>query len=274
MSAAAPVVGVLHPGAMGSSVAAACSGDVCWVSEGRSAATAERATGLREVATLADLVEQADVIVSVCPPGEALAVARSVAELGYDGVYVDANAVSPETATQIGALFDRFVDGGIVGPPALRAGTTRLYLSGDDAEQVAALWHGSPLDARVIDGGAGAASALKMCFAGWTKATSALLLAINAAAEHHGVADALRSEWSISLPDLAERSERTAAGTGPKAWRFADEMREIAATLDAADLPDGFHLAAAQVYERMAGFKDEPAPTLADVIAALDVDVG
>lgn len=264
--------GFLHPGAMGSTVAATCGGETWWVSEGRSAATRERAeaAGLADAGSLAGLVERCDTIVSVCPPDQALAVARSVAEAGFDGCYVDANAVSPATAGEIGELFERFVDGGIVGPPAERPGTTRLYLSGAEAAGLAERWSGSVLDARPIDGGAGAASALKMLYAGWTKGTTALLLALAAAARHHGVADALHDEWAISIPDLPARAAGSAGRTAGKAWRFDGEMHEIAATLDMAGLPSEFHRGAAEVYRRMAGFKDaEPPPDLDGVIAAL-----
>ena len=268
----APTTGFLHPGAMGVTVAAACTGFRCWVSEFRSDETRTRAAtaGLTDVGSLDELVSRCDTIVSVCPPDQALTVAGSVADAGFDGVYVDANAISPMTAATIGERFDRFVDGGIIGPPATEPGTTRLYLSGDEAATVAERWAGSVLDVRPIAGGVGAASALKMLFAGWTKGTTALLLAINGAAEHHGVAEALHDEWKISLPDLPGRSAGSAGRTALKAWRFDGEMREIAATLAAAGLPAEFHEAAADVYARLAGFKGaDPAPDLDDVIARL-----
>ena len=178
------ITGILHPGAMGHSIGATCAGRVIWASEGRSSATKERATaaGLDDVGTLTALTATADVVVSVCPPGAALDQATDVAQTGFDGIYVDANAVAPATARSIAERFDAFVDGGIVGPPAHRPGTTRLYLSGDHAGDVAARWDGSALETRLVAGGPGAASAVKMCFAGWTKGTSALLLAIRAVA--------------------------------------------------------------------------------------------
>lgn len=264
--------GVLHPGAMGLTIATTCAGRVLWASEGRSPATTRRASdgGLDDVGTVAAMIAEADVIVSVCPPGAALEQARSVAATGFAGTYVDANAVAPATARAIGDLFGSFVDGGIVGPPARRAGTTRMYLSGADADDVAQRWNGSALEVRTIAGGPGAASAVKMCFAGWTKGTSALLLAIRALAEAEGVTDDLLAEWETSMPDLVGRSEHTAAAVGPKAWRFAPEMEEIAATFGDAGLPNGFHLAAAQLYERLADFKDtDPGPDLAAALSAL-----
>ena len=127
-------VAVLHPGAMGASVAAAigtAGHDVIGVTKGRSQATIDRARGAQVsfIETLEEAMSMVDVVVSICPPEAALDVARDVQETGYEGIYVDGNAVSPQTAVAIGELFgNRFVDGGIVGPPARRSGTTRFYL--------------------------------------------------------------------------------------------------------------------------------------------------
>ncbi|MYD96278.1 MAG: NAD(P)-dependent oxidoreductase [Gammaproteobacteria bacterium] len=253
---------LLHPGAMGASIGAALRGnghDVTWLSAGRSEATRVRAerAGLHAVATFSEATTEAEVVISVCPPEAAAEVAAAVAETGFGGIYVDANAVSPATAARIGERFgERTVDGGIIGPPAWREGATRLYLSGAQAGRIAALFDGTLVDARAIDGGIGAASALKMCYAAFTKGSSALLLAVRALAESNGVTGELLGEWDISQPGLASRSANTAKSTSPKAWRFAGEMREIAATFRAADLPDGFHQAAADLYARMAALKD------------------
>ena len=266
-----PTIGVLHPGAMGAQVAATCRRSVVWCSAGRSAATRDRAVaaGLADVGTLADLVERSDAIVSVCPPGEALAVADEVASLGFDGLYVDANAIAPATAREVAARFDRFVDGGIVGPPPTAPGSTRLYLSGAEAADVAAWWESSELDARVVDGGAGAASALKMAYATWTKVAGALLLDVRALARAEGVESALLGEWGISQPGTEERSRGTAAGVAPKAWRFVGEMEQIARSFDDAGLPEGFALGAAEVYRRLSSFKDGGAAPIDEVLDAL-----
>ena len=263
--------GFLHPGAMGASLAEACRGRRLWCSDGRSDASRSRASaaGLEDVGSVKELAQHADVIISVCPPASAIDVAESVVEAGFGGIYVDVNAISPATARQIGDRFSRFVDGGVVGPPVRSASTTRLYLAGDDAGEVADLWAGTPLETRVVEGGAGAASAVKVCFAAWTKGTAALLLAIRALAAAEGVEDALLTEWATSMPSLEEQSERAAADNAPKAWRFAGELEEIAASFAAHDLPAGFGTAAADVYQRMAGFKDNSAATLPDVIEAL-----
>jgi 3-hydroxyisobutyrate dehydrogenase-like beta-hydroxyacid dehydrogenase len=265
------VTGFLHPGAMGASLAAACDGERLWCSAGRSSASRERAAkaGMHEAGSLAELVAQCDVIVSVCPPGSALDVATGIKREGFEGIYADVNAIAPATAREIGAMFDHYVDGGVIGPPAYAAGTTRLYLSGADGATVASRWAGSLVETRVVDGGAGAASAVKMCFAAWTKGTSALLLNIRALAAAEGVDEAVLAEWATSLPVLAAQSETAARTAAPKAWRFGDEMREIASSFAAHGLPNGFGQGAADVYDRLAAFKDTTDGNIADVVAAL-----
>jgi 3-hydroxyisobutyrate dehydrogenase-like beta-hydroxyacid dehydrogenase len=269
------ITGFLHPGEMGASIAAACTGRRIWASEHRSPATIARAAAadIDDVGDVGTLVTLADTIVSVCPPDAALAQAREVAALGFSGVYVDCNATSPATARRVASLFEHAVDGGIVGPPAHRSGTTRLYLSGSGAAEIARRWEGSSLDARVVGDEPGAASALKMCYAAWTKGSAALLLATLAVATVEGVDADLASEWHISQPDLPTRAARAAQGSASKAWRFAGEMDEIGATFRDAGLPSGFHEAAADVYRRLAGFKDAPAPSLDHVIDTLLVDL-
>jgi 3-hydroxyisobutyrate dehydrogenase-like beta-hydroxyacid dehydrogenase len=233
--------------------------EVRWASAGRSAATKERAeaAGLHDAGTVAALVGASDVVLSVCPPHAAEDVAREVAALGFPGTFVDGNAVAPATARRIGEVVApaRFVDGGIVGPPPTRAGTTRLHLSGNGGDEVAALFAGTDVEARVHPGGPGAASAVKVCFAAWTKGTAALLLAIRQLARAEGVEDGLLAEWATSLPDLPARSE-AAAGTAAKAWRFIGEMEESAAAFAAAGLPPGFSLGAAEVYAALAASGD------------------
>ena len=273
-------IALLNPGNMGATIgaAAATSGArVVWASHERSKATQERAkqAGLVDVVSLADAIRASDVVFSVCPPHAALDVARSVAGHNFSGIYVDANAVSRATAERIGEIVTKagasFVDGGIIGSPVKRAGTTRLYLSGARAPEVAGLFSASMLDARAIGEKPGAASALKIAYAAWTKCTDALVLAVRALAAREGVDKALLEEWAISQPELERRSIQAAAVAAPKAWRYAGEMREIAATFEAAGLPTGFHNAAAEICERLAPFKDrtEPPPAVAAVIDAL-----
>jgi 3-hydroxyisobutyrate dehydrogenase-like beta-hydroxyacid dehydrogenase len=271
MTTREPVTGFLHPGAMGSSLAATCRGTRLWCPQGRSATTEARATasGLHAVGSLRELVERSHVIVSVCPPASAGEVASSVAALGFSGIYVDANAIAPVTTRSIGTQFARFVDGGVVGPPARAAGTTRLYLSGAETAEVADLWAGSLLETRFVSTEPGAASAVKMCFAAWTKVSAALLFNIRALAVAEGVNDAIVGEWATSLPGLPAQAEASARNSGPKAWRFGGEMHEIGDTFAANDLPDGFARAAADVYDRLADCKDATDVTLQTVIDLL-----
>jgi 3-hydroxyisobutyrate dehydrogenase-like beta-hydroxyacid dehydrogenase len=271
-------IGVLHPGEMGS-VVAACARQagarVLWASAGRRSATRDRAAaaGLEDAGTLRDLVAASDVILSVCPPESALDVAREVAATDFGRIYVDGNAVSPATTREIGRVIEgagaTFIDGGIIGPPPRKPGTTRLYVSGAGAPQVKALFGDSALEVIVLDAPAGAASAVKMAYASWTKGTSALILSVRALAAIEGVEDALLAEWRTSQPQLIKRSEDAASGSAPKAWRFVGEMNEIAATFAAAGLPDGFHKAAAEIWSRLSSYKDAKNPSIADVVDVL-----
>jgi 3-hydroxyisobutyrate dehydrogenase-like beta-hydroxyacid dehydrogenase len=231
---------------------------VLWASAGRSDATARRAeeAGLEDAVSVQELGLGADVVVSVCPPHAARDVASSLA--GFAGIYVDANAVSPATALELGAGLPRFVDGGIVGPPPRTAGTTRLYLSGAEAAEVAALFAGTVVDARVVADRPGDASALKMTYAAVTKGEAALILATLATARAHGVEEALREEWRLSLPELPDEAERAARSARSKGWRWIGEMEEIADTFAAAEQPDGFHRAAAAVFRQDADALESP----------------
>lgn len=260
-------VGILHPGAMGAVLAGVAVVPVMWSSEGRSAETVERANthGLVDQGSLADLVAAADMLISVCPPHAAMDVATQVERLGFDGLYVDANAVAPATVRSIADRFDRFVDGGIVGGPPNEPGETRLYLAGPEADVVAGLFADTTLDARVLDGGIGAASALKAAYAGWTKGSTALLLAVRAYAEANDVGEDLVAEWEMSIPGLADRVERTAGRIGQKAWRFEGEMAEIAQAMEAVGLPSGFHDAAREIYCRLADLRGSEGATIGDV---------
>jgi 3-hydroxyisobutyrate dehydrogenase-like beta-hydroxyacid dehydrogenase len=250
-------IGVLHPGEMGAAVAAALRSrghDVVWASAGRSDATAARAAqaDLRDAGSAGALAAACDVVLSVCPPGAAADVARAMD--GFAGTYVDANAVSPATARAIAAGVEAagatFVDGGIVGSPPREPGTTRLYLSGPSASEVAELFAGTVLEAPVVSDRIGDASAVKMTYAAWTKGTAALLLAVRETALAEGVEETLVAEWARSLPGLADEHARATRSASAKGWRWVAEMEEIAATFAAAGQPDGFHRAAAEIYRR------------------------
>jgi 3-hydroxyisobutyrate dehydrogenase-like beta-hydroxyacid dehydrogenase len=272
-------IGLLHPGAMGASVGAALRSRehrVLWCAEGRSAETRRRAEegGLAAVRGLRELVGESHVIVSVCPPDAALDVARAVAQEGFAGLFVDANAVSRATAGEVERVVTAagasFVDGGILGPPARAGVTTLLCLSGARASEVAALFEGSPLEPSIVGASPGQASALKMAFAAWSKGSAALLLAVRALAEAEGVSAALLESWRRLSPELPERSERSALGAAPKAWRWVGEMHEIAQSFEAAGLPASFHEGAAQIFERLSRFKSEPASVEAVLHALLE----
>lgn len=275
----AQTLGLLHPGEMGETLGSAARASgvrVVWASEGRSGATARRAAAakLEDVGTLRALVRASQVIVSVCPPHAAESQAAAVLTHEFAGTYVDANAVSPQTAREIGAAVEkvgaRFVDGGIIGPPARAPGSTRLYLSGASVPEVVPLFASGPIEVIPLDGPPGAASALKMAYAAYTKGSAALLMAIRALATHEGVDAALLAEWAKSQPNLPAVSSGAMKGTARKAWRFVGEMGEIAASFAEAGLPNGFHRAAGEVYGRLASYKDvDPAPPPEEVIARL-----
>ena len=272
-------IGFLHPGAMGISLAATAknTGFVPhWASEGRSAETRERAEqhGLVEVSTLKELCEACSVLICVCPPHAAVSVAEHVLACSFDGLYADANAIAPQKVRRINeqmtAAGVTFVDGGVIGGPAWKPQETWLYLSGPAADQVAACFAAGPLETEIVGNEIGKASALKMCFAANTKGTAALQCAIVAAAEELGVREELEKQWSRNGSDFAKRMHARITGVTAKAWRFAGEMKEIATTLESARLPDGFHLAASDVYERMAKFKGaDPKPSVDEVLRAL-----
>lgn len=246
-------VAVLHPGEMGAGLGAvlvATGREVVWLPEGRSDTTRRRAAeaGMIEASDLGGC----DVVLSVCPPGAAVEVAQSVA--GFDGVYVDANAVSPATAAMVAATVEAggaaYVDGGIIGPPPRETGTTRLYLSGHHASEVAQLFLDARIEPVVVDAGRFAASATKMTYAAWTKISAALLLSVHEAAERLDVDDVLRAEWAVSQPELADRLAAARHSATAKGWRWEAEMREIAATFAAVGLPGGFGASAADVFGR------------------------
>jgi 3-hydroxyisobutyrate dehydrogenase-like beta-hydroxyacid dehydrogenase len=272
-------LGILHPGAMGISVAAtACNSGypVWWASSERSLATRKRAVehDLRDAETVSNLCQLCDVILSVCPPHAAEEMAELVIGAGFEGTYLDANAISPQRSLRIAAKIEEaggsYIDGGIIGGPAWQPGQTWLYLSGPRADQAVAFFAAGPMETAVVSDTVGDASALKVCFAAYTKGSTALLCAIVALAEELGVRQPLFEQWSRGGSDFADQTTRRVRGVTTKAWRFAGEMEEIAATFAAAGLPDGFHLAAHEVYRQLAPFKDEPElPSLAAVLAAL-----
>jgi 3-hydroxyisobutyrate dehydrogenase-like beta-hydroxyacid dehydrogenase len=270
-------VGIVHPGQMGSVVAFSLrngGSEVFWASGGRSASTRERASqaGLQDALTLQKLCELCPVMVSVCPPEFAEEVAEQVASCSYRGIYVDANAIAPERVQRMARRLEtggaRFVDGGIIGPPAMTRNRTWLYLAGEQAAEIASYFSRGPLEVEVLDGPIGRASALKMCFAAYSKGSIALACSVLAAAEQLDVLEELKRQWGRSGPALPE-VESEISRAAPKAWRFTGEMHEIAATFQSAGLPAGFHQAAAEIFRRLEEFKGREQPSVEEVLGTL-----
>lgn len=266
----APWVGCLHPGEMGSALAALIVRNgfqVCWTAAGRSEATRARAAraGLLETGSLAAMCKASEMIMSICPPPAALDVARQVAAQGYRGIYVDANAISPAHAQAIQHMIcghgGRFVDAAVVGPPPLAGTDTRLYLCGEAAGEVAGYFAGSALQVEILGPEVGRASAIKMCHSAVHKGLLALQLATFAAAEKMGVRAELenlfasRASTAPYVTAMEENLRRVA-----KAGRFAGEMDEVAQTLVSMGLPSGFHHAAAEIYGRLSGQENRSEP--------------
>lgn len=267
-------IGLLHPGAMGSTLGqslVAGGHRVVWAGDGRSDASKQRAVNskLEDVQSLNALVQNSDIIFSVCPPHSALDVANSVAEKNFTGIYVDCNAVSTETTQTTRQVLEdsgaHFVDGGIIGPPARKAGSTRLYLSGTKASAIVPLLAQGLLPGISISDKPGDASVLKMAYASYTKGHSALLLLARALASSAGIEQHLLAEWSLSQPDLEHRCNNEGAVAASKAWRFNGEMREIASTMQSASLPPQIHEGAAAVYDRLENFKYDADQANADL---------
>ncbi len=274
-----PKIGFLHPGAMGISLAASAQNsgnEACWISDGRSPETRARAEEyhLTDLRTLAHMTQTCSVIVSICPPHAAEDMARSVAAESFSGLYVDANAISPQRALRIQEIVEnagaRFVDGSVIGGPAWQPNNTWLQLSGDYAQDIAEFFNGGPLETNVLSGEIGKASALKMAYAAYSKGITALLAAILATAENFGVRADLEEQWAKYDPEFVEQAHNRTCRVTAKAWRFAGEMNEISATFVEAGLPSGFHEAAGDVYRQMAEFKDtEKTPELNAVLKKL-----
>jgi len=249
---------------------AAVAGQICragtrvlWCPGGRSAHTAERATtaGLEAVDDLSDLLARAEIVLSICPPAFAEDLAAEVAAHGYTGLYVDANAISPRRCNRITERLTRagaqVVDGAIIGPPPTDTRSARLYLAGDksDTGPVTDLFAGTSVEAVRVDGPIGTASALKMAYASYQKATRTLAAVAHALAASHGVTQHLLNEAAKSSQSpLAEPDYLPSVAA--RAWRWRPEMHEIADTLTAEGLPPDLAHATATVLARWSADKD------------------
>jgi 3-hydroxyisobutyrate dehydrogenase-like beta-hydroxyacid dehydrogenase len=282
-----PTIAILHPGQMGTAVAKQLRHndvDVLWLPEGRSAATRARAeaAGLRPASSLAELVAESSVIFSICPSDAVEHVAKSVADHGFSGIYVDANAVDPERvraiAKTVAANGATVVDGGLLGASIAEK---RLYLAGqaDEVAAVTRLFAGTSVRAIPLDGGVGTASALKVAFALWQKGARALAAVSYALADRYEVVDRLCAEAETEAEAETRRTGRSplsdpAAFLLPAAvrgWRWELEMGEIAATVAAAGLPGELPRGIAEVFARWVPFRDRSDGELTEALALLHV---
>jgi 3-hydroxyisobutyrate dehydrogenase-like beta-hydroxyacid dehydrogenase len=281
-------VGLLSPGDMGHAVGRVLVEHglrVITCLEGRSARTRGLAAeaGILEVASYRDLVTQAQLVLSIVAPAQAVAVARNVAAAiapGDELTYADCNAIAPQTAREIEAVITgaggRFTDASIIGSPPREGARTRLYVSGNHTEAMLALndWG---LNVVALEGGAGQASGLKMCYAALTKGLTALCTELLVAAEALGIWEPLARELGESQSAMLARMQRGVPGMLPKAKRWIGEMEEIAATFGALGLtPDMLH-GAAEMYRLVARTElsertpedPRPLPSLEEIVVTL-----
>ncbi len=253
-------VGLLSPGDMGHRVAMVLKDhglEVLTCLEGRSARTRglAQAAGVRPVDNHQQLVQEVDLILSILVPSEAEDAAATVCQAlqitRARTLYVDCNAIAPSTALRIEQLVrkagGRFVDGGIIGPPPLRRGTTRFYISGPDAAEVERL-SSYGLEVRVLGSAVGQASGFKMTYAGLSKGFAALAIGILVAARRLDLYEPLIEELRLSQPERLARMEKALPKIPPKAHRWVGEMEEIARTFQEQDLTPLIHQGAAEMY--------------------------
>ncbi|WP_416965616.1 DUF1932 domain-containing protein [Streptomyces sp. Agncl-13] len=270
---------LLHPGAMGAKTggeATRTGTRVLYVPAGRSPASLQRAreAGLEPAESLESALAVSDFVLSVCPPHAAEDVAHEVLTHPFRGVYVEANAISPDRTRRIAAACAErgvpMLDGSIVGGPPGPGSAPRLYLSGDAGQvaDVARAFKDTRVVARPLDAGIGAASALKMAYASYQKSARVLAAVSHALAAHHGVAAELaREAGSLRSNILAETDQLPSVAA--RAWRWAPELEEIAATLRTAGLPPAMAEGAATVLRRWTDDKDAYDLPLEEVLAHL-----
>ncbi|MET9183157.1 DUF1932 domain-containing protein [Kitasatospora aureofaciens] len=261
------VLGVLHPGSMGAAVAAcavSAGTRVLWCPDGRSAATVRRAeqAGLEPVVELRALLERAEVVLSLCPPAAAEDVAREVARHRFAGVYVEGNAISPDRVERIADLVSgsarAVVDGSVTGSPPVGGKQAQLFLSGppDAARLVSELFSGTAVSTPVLGEEIGQASALKVSYTAYQKASRVLAALSYGLAQHHGVDQALLDVAGKRSSSYLVETDYIAK-TAARAWRWAPELEEAADTLRAAGLPDEVLRAVAETLHRWTDAKDD-----------------
>ena len=269
-------IAILSPGDMGHGVGQALSSsgyDVITCLAGRSQRTKDlaRVAGFRDVPTLAGMVTEADLILSILVPAEAVGVARSVAdamrEVDVSRPFADCNAVSPATANRMASIIDTaggdYIDGGIIGGSPARGAVPRIYTSGPSAGLMDEL-DGCGIAVRNLGPEIGRASGIKMCYASMTKGTSALRVAMLTTAQSLGLYDELVVELSHSQQGPLSDMESGIPGLPANAGRWIGEMEEIAATFDAVGVTPGFHQGAAEMFRMLAAtpFADESPETV------------
>ncbi|HUC19401.1 MAG TPA: DUF1932 domain-containing protein [Acetobacteraceae bacterium] len=262
-------IAVVATGEMGGGIAArfkARGAEVFTNLAGRSEASRARAigAGIAVIDDDAALIARAEIFLSVVPPARARSLAErfapALARVGGRILYADCNAIAPETARAIAktvtATGAAFADGGVIGgPPKGDDAGPRLYVSGEGAARLAVLTQFG-LDVRPMEGGIGAASALKLSYAALTKGLTALGVAAGQGAASAGVAASLRAELAASQPQLLAWLARSVPRMYPKSYRFVGEMEEIARFLGDAGAAQMF-LGAAGAYEEVAAAWDE-----------------
>ena len=276
------VIGVIAQGMMGAGVGRRLhesGAEVRTLLTGRSAKSAERAqaAGMEPAADEHALLAGSDFFLSILPPGEAEALARQLAPalkpLDRKPVYVDCNAVSPQTAISIGEIIAPtgadFVDGGIIGGPPRPGYSPTIYASGPTAGQTAVLrdWG---IDWRVIDGPIGAASALKMSYAGITKGTTAIASAMLLGAARFGCGEALIAELTESQPEMLARFRDGIPRMYDKAYRWVAEMEEISDFLEQSPPSRDIYAAVARLYAYLAEAEAEKEPGPGNAVRSLD----
>ena len=257
-------IGITSPGDMGQAIAGrlkACGYEVYAALNGRSPRTAElaRSVGLVDRGSIENLVQTCDMIMSILNPAAATDNAREVAaalrKAGKKLVYVDCNAIAPQTGREIEEIIldagGTFIDAGIIGPPPRGKSRTRLYVSGPDAGLLAQIVD-DQLEVRVIGERVGDASAIKMCYASITKGAVALGVELMIAARKLGVEQALEAELRDSQADLYEWILSRSVSMPPKAYRWVPEMLEIAKTFEGVGLTPRILQGAADMYEFIA----------------------
>lgn len=264
MSIMIKTVAILSPGEMGAATGKAFQQNgftIITSLDGRSETSRKRASqaGFRDCGSIASTLVEADIVFSILPPGDALnqaqRVAKTMMETGCKPPYFDCNAVSPETAAKIGLVIEgsgaAYIDGGIVGHPPGAAVPTRFFVSGSGAKEMN-VFDGKGINIKQCGTEAGRASAIKMCYAGITKGTSALHAAMLMAAEKLNIADEIHAELNYSQGEIYKRIEGITPALPAVSERYIGEMEEIAKTMDAIAMPTGFHDASADLYKLMA----------------------